>query len=1032
MKVIQKSLLHYQKGQSNKVYNIYLVELEEGGYLVNFEYGRTGGNLKSGTKTPQPVELAKAQKLYDSLALSKIKKDYHLLEGYDSKNKREKKERNTLDSERYKAQLLDKIERAGVIKERKFAPIDNYPISRLIYRLGELKISEAKEKIITLYEQSQEEERAFYYAVAWSLGRFQDPSLRPWLESLRSHLDASASYVVEEALLKFHEPKELEALHQLSLPAPHQLSTPQSIFDTIDQSNRDIAQIYENYQMMDDYYYRREKAQLKTKIITKLSLIDEIYLKIYLLALDNASAREVLLQLLPQLPIYKENFSLFRRLYKMAEFRDDYEVIAKLITHLESKKMACFQSYNYHNNSSVRSVGCSRLYFKKRLLRKLKDLARHDPWGYVTLSKEILLSLNGYEEAFKAFKREYYQYNYSTYSYTTIRKLFDPFAIHISLMYILFANGQRYMITPSKKYWEIANKSIKDEHNTHAHPALWNQYPYLSLEILALSKVEIVQKFAYELLQSQPLQIQDQIIQEASIEMLLPLLSLHYQEGRKLFFERLKTRYLLTKEKAILRAFLSSSDTKIEAFGLQVIAQHPHYLADAPFVVSFILSLSMQGVELLLPHFDTIDNQREIGQMLLSLLNTNPTLSQEERSRWKKLLTHFAPYFTIEDIAPLFEIKEINDPLLLIAQLIREDSFGALEFPLHLKEKIAQFDHPEMVATTIALLAKLNHADLIKLHPSLVDFLFSDDASIRQEASKLLALLGATPNPASIILKTLLEKLFRGQNEEIEEGIVTLTAQLYQGFEGIDHSQTYRLLTAKSRVAQRVGALLLQPRKAHHFSIKQWAILANNRLFEVRQWAWRAYESHPAQIKEALPKSLLIFDTLWEDTRAFAIGYFASFELSTSDIIAIADSIYEEVQRFAKEQILTKNFDREQLLSHLAQHPSATIQTLLCDLILQDIRPQEILELESYFSTILYGVNRHRIAKNRILSLLYEHIEHEPIAQLFGRLASIHASSMVWADKSLYIQAMQTIAHHHNHIDLPLEEVSIKELSYGV
>ena len=139
MKTVKKTLLHYQKGASNKVYNVYLVEVSRGSYLVNFEYGRFGATLREGSKTSTAVNLESAQKIYDSLVVSKMNKDYVVKEGYDSTKQEEKKERNSMSSEAYKKLLLERLQRAGELEGKKLKKVDNYEVSRLIYRAGELK-----------------------------------------------------------------------------------------------------------------------------------------------------------------------------------------------------------------------------------------------------------------------------------------------------------------------------------------------------------------------------------------------------------------------------------------------------------------------------------------------------------------------------------------------------------------------------------------------------------------------------------------------------------------------------------------------------------------------------------------------------------------------------------------------------------------------------------------------------------------------------------------------------------------------------
>ena len=67
--------LYYRDGGSDKVYHVQLVE-STGGFSVNFQYGRRGSTLQTGTKTASPVEYAKAKKTFDKLVAEKTSKGY--------------------------------------------------------------------------------------------------------------------------------------------------------------------------------------------------------------------------------------------------------------------------------------------------------------------------------------------------------------------------------------------------------------------------------------------------------------------------------------------------------------------------------------------------------------------------------------------------------------------------------------------------------------------------------------------------------------------------------------------------------------------------------------------------------------------------------------------------------------------------------------------------------------------------------------------------------------------------------------------
>ena len=67
--------LGFCEGTSDKVYRA-AVESQDGGYVVNFAYGRRGATLNTGTKTQRPVTLEDAVSIYEKLVRSKTAKGY--------------------------------------------------------------------------------------------------------------------------------------------------------------------------------------------------------------------------------------------------------------------------------------------------------------------------------------------------------------------------------------------------------------------------------------------------------------------------------------------------------------------------------------------------------------------------------------------------------------------------------------------------------------------------------------------------------------------------------------------------------------------------------------------------------------------------------------------------------------------------------------------------------------------------------------------------------------------------------------------
>jgi len=67
--------LFYKQGSSDKIYQA-AIEPKDGGFVVNFAYGRRGATLSTGTKTSTAVNYDAAKAIYDRLIKEKTAKDY--------------------------------------------------------------------------------------------------------------------------------------------------------------------------------------------------------------------------------------------------------------------------------------------------------------------------------------------------------------------------------------------------------------------------------------------------------------------------------------------------------------------------------------------------------------------------------------------------------------------------------------------------------------------------------------------------------------------------------------------------------------------------------------------------------------------------------------------------------------------------------------------------------------------------------------------------------------------------------------------
>ena len=72
---VQTVSLYFKQGSSDKEYRA-SIDPQDGGYAVNFAYGRRGTTLQTGTKTNTSVDLATATKILSKLVTEKKAKGY--------------------------------------------------------------------------------------------------------------------------------------------------------------------------------------------------------------------------------------------------------------------------------------------------------------------------------------------------------------------------------------------------------------------------------------------------------------------------------------------------------------------------------------------------------------------------------------------------------------------------------------------------------------------------------------------------------------------------------------------------------------------------------------------------------------------------------------------------------------------------------------------------------------------------------------------------------------------------------------------
>ena len=213
MKLIRRSTLRFQEGNSDKLYEVDIVELASNSCLVNFRYGRFAKPLTEGSKTPEAVSQAQAEKVANSLLISKINKGYQVAQGYDPVSKQTigaalpdkpqpnaafVKSVNTTSRANLLIQRLQQFaqgasyitaySRGGTI-----AYIDGYSLTRTLWKAGELRVPGLLEAVRSLLSGKPVKfgkPELFYYSMVWALIRSAEPSALALIQKIKDKIPA--------------------------------------------------------------------------------------------------------------------------------------------------------------------------------------------------------------------------------------------------------------------------------------------------------------------------------------------------------------------------------------------------------------------------------------------------------------------------------------------------------------------------------------------------------------------------------------------------------------------------------------------------------------------------------------------------------------------------------------------------------------------------------------------------------------------------------------------------------------------------
>jgi predicted DNA-binding WGR domain protein len=1046
MRLTKRTVLHFREGNSDKVYEVDLCETSPNLYVVNFRYGKRGSNLKEGSKTVSAVPLAEANRIFDDLVNSKVKKGYKdVSQELTGATKAERDARQTTNLTNPQARAERVLERLLQGQKSK----SKWPLERAIWRAGELKLKEAAPLLINLLGTG---DSLRDYCITWSLGWCGDQEAIPTLSKLYNDPTKSDSVrrIACEALLKLSdEETKTEFCNILIKSLPHELR------ETVETgTSESLTQDLKLYLQTDNY--------------NRFSILNTLYL------IDNEQTRPALIEILRTAPLRPNYFKQFRHIFKAAEYRLDAEIFGLIAYRFERDKEMFHNSYwqstyvymrsedgsiRYEEMNKIKEESSkiaygskTRTYLRKRVWRTLRRLGELEDTNYVNMAVGVLIPFSDRDAQ---PVRSVSNYNWQTR--VTDRTYWDLYAGYWAFNHILYGNSPRYFKKDGSMAWQCRPPyepggtvpDIREE----SFPNLWNKKPIGLLHLLSESNCLPVHQFAIKALQDCK-----EFCNELDIEAILMLLGRPYEVTAKFAFDLAKNCYNPSNPNIDLIIALANSlyaEARIQSHQW-IRERQEFFLKENELIIALIISEhadTRQFIQDLLSSSKLSDAM--VKPLVARLISYLLGINSEQRAKAKDISTTILKSFdtqlrslgmqVIQDLLahPMVEVQELGANILLNHEI------PASKLPEETIRSLIASPHESIRGVGIKLFGQLPDETLLEREGILLTLATHQLADIQNAVRPIIKRLGNNhPSFTTNFALALVDSLFKPEvdNEDVKSRIVAMLREDLSGWiDGATKEIGWMLTRSKSPSAQDLGGTVLQAHVndwAAEFTTEEIIALSNHEVRSVREASWsiadrevhRFQHTNPDYLNE-LSIAVRALDAKWNDSQEFWFDLFrnrlTSQELTPEILISICDSVHDAVQRFGRE-LLLKYFEEENgadYMLKLSEHPSSNMQLFVTNYLERYAKDniERLERLVPFFTRLLSSINRARVAKKRVMAFLQEEaLKSEQAAQIIGNILAWQSATISVEYRAAAIETMLKIRHTYPLTPLPLQ---VKEVT---
>ncbi len=984
MKVVERARLSFQAGTSDKVYEVDLVEVAAGQFVVNFRYGRRGSALREGTKTPLPLPEPKARVVFRVLVEEKVKGGYVPLAASSAAAASEPSPVEPKVAPSRKQALLDAL----ALGHRSATPLH-----WVVRRVGEQGYGEAEPALLELLAgsaQTQIAAGAFRHFVLLALLRCGSSRALPALRAI-------AENAKEERHLRLAA---LLALTQIGGVTERQRARASTATSLLGDES-DLG--------------KRVRAAEQLLASSTRQGHDALF-ALYAGAAERSdasgdeaeqSARRVVLAAARIARPQGVELGLLRSLNWAAEARRDAELFALLARRFEGDGFV--------------EVATSQ-YLRRRSARTLRRLGRGDSPDYVAFASELLLSYRD-EDAEPVVDHS----EYGTW---------DAFGRFHALNFVLYGRSARYEKAGHRRAtWRCragyAPGDPAPSPREESFPWLWDRAPAALWRVGVSSAAGVAIDFAVralrdqaDYLEKQPDEALASALAGAQQRMKLLALDVARQREPNAVLLRGAVAAKLEEADSWVLAWLASAPspltTNIELWAVLLCAPGERVrrasarLAGAtPFEAEVARRLVASVVATLMQLSDAPDSEpRACDATAFLLRNVPQPLGELSIAVVGDLLAH-----------PLSGVAALGAELVLLRARLAPLPEGLLDGLLASRHAAVRSVGARIVAET--------PPELMKDEPELLAHLaLSDNAELRAGTRQLLGNVAQRyPDVGRDVASRLLDALLTRQAEGVPAHVVSLLRQeLRACLPKRDAADVLALTAALSPHARQAGGLLLALLAPDELQLAQIVRLFSHEVLLVRQGAWALAEAARGRFRVTPVALARLCDATWEDSRAFAFDFVKSFPpevLVPDTVIAICDSTEPLVQELGQSLLLAhfREEHAERYLLRLSEHPSVGIQLLVSGLLERHARGKlPILEqLLPCFATVLSQVNRGGVAKQRLLAFLRtESVASAEAAALLAPLLERQSLTRAVSHKQPLIATMVDVQQRYPDVAVPL------------